>query len=255
MRNTTMKQSYKISVFVLFFICLFSSCITNKQKNYLQEEGQNKEYSMVPFQQYRLCVNDEIVYYLMTSSLETQRLYNGGSGASSLQSANTYRIYEDGCVVLPTIGRVKISGMTLKEAEKTITEAFKSVVIDSEVKISLANNYFYVQGDNGKGQFYMYKENLNIFQALAMAGDISSVGDKKHIKVIRKGINGDEVKTFDLRKESIIESEYYYVRPNDVIYIPTNSNSFFRVDSVSSFVSMFLAPVSLIVIVMSLFKI
>ncbi len=235
---------------------LFTSCITNKQKAYLQPEDVSA-YKFKDFEQYRLCVNDEIFMYLMTADQETQYLYNSGmqSGGTMSTGSSVYRIYDDGNVVLPTVGGVKISGLSLREAEQVLTGAYRKMVVDdAEVKLVLANNFYYVQGDHGKGRFSLYKEKLNIFEALAMAGDISSTGDKEHVKVIRRGVDGlDQVHTIDLRKASIVESEYYYIYPNDVIYIPTNSSSFFRVESVSSFVSMFVAPISLLVLVLSLF--
>lgn len=244
-----MKTSLSKIACILSVIFIFSSCITNKDKAYLQHEGRKSIYPMTLFEEYRLCVNDEIVYYLMTTSTETQYLYNMGSrsGGLDVNNAISYRVYEDGCVVLPTIGKVYVEGLSLRSAEKKITEKFKKLVVDAEVKIALTNNFFYVQGDGGKGQFFAYKENLNIFQALALAGDISSVGDKSKIKVIRRDSDGrDKVHTLDVRKESIIESEFYYIRPNDVIYIPTNANSFFRIDSFSGFVSLILMPLSLL---------
>ncbi len=255
-----MKNKIYIYVATLFLVSLFGSCITNKQKTYLQDDSKNRTYEIEPYKQYRLCMNDEVSMYLMTSSAETQYLYNAGMAgiqAGNMGSTfNVFRIYDNGCVVLPTVGSIKIAGMTLREAETAITKAYKEAVVeDAEVKLALTNNYFYVQGDQGKGQFFMYKEKMTIFQALAMAGDLSSVGDKRNVKIIRKGVDGvDEIKTLDLRKESIVESEYYYIYPNDVIYISTNSNSFFRIDSVSSFISLFVAPISLLVTVITLFK-
>ncbi|MDH8702306.1 polysaccharide export outer membrane protein [Dysgonomonadaceae bacterium PH5-43] len=251
-----MGKLYRNILLIIITTLLLPSCITNKQKLYLQDT--NVVYPSVPFEEYKLCVNDEIIYYLMTSDEETQALFNGSQGgASSVQSNNamTYQIHNDGCVDLPTLGKINIVGKTLKEAERILTSEFKKIIFDAEVKISLSNNYFYIQGDGGKGQFYLYRENLNIFQALAMAGDISNTGDKKHIKIIRQGSDGlDHVKTFDLRSESIIGSEYYYIKPNDVIYIPTNSNSFFRIDSFTSFVSFVVTPLSLIIMAVSLFN-
>lgn len=249
-----MKNRFPIISIVLFLsVLLFSSCITNKEKLYLQ--GSQKISRIVPFQPYRLSVNDEITYYLMTASQGTQYLYNGGRQLNAVQNGILLRIYEDGCIHLPTIGKVKIAGMTIREAEKAITEAFKIIVLDAEVKVALTNNYFYVEGDGGKGRFYVYKEDLTIFQALAMAGDISSTGDKQHIKIIRKGTSGiDQITTIDLRKESIIGTEYYYIRPNDVIYIPTNSKSFFRIESVSGFISTVVAPLSLVLAALTYFK-
>ncbi|MDL2223582.1 polysaccharide biosynthesis/export family protein [Bacteroidales bacterium OttesenSCG-928-M11] len=249
----------KSNIYLIFFLLLpflFSSCITNKQKVYLQKEGENKTYKVTPFEEYKLCINDEIIYYLMSTNEDTQYLYNAGStGVSSQQRGSVYRIYEDGCVVLPTIGKVYLVGLTLREAERELTKKFQGLVGDAEIKIAMSNNYFYVLGDNGKGQFYAYKENLNIFQALAMAGDITTTGSKDNIKIIRRGNDGlDHVQTIDLRKESIVESEFYYIYPNDVIYIPTNPNSFFRVDSFSGFVALILTPLSLLTLSISLLK-
>lgn len=249
-------KSYILCAVICCFVCFFSSCITTKETRYLQDV--ESSYQPVGFEQYKLRIDDEISFYLMTTSVETHYLYNfgqsrnmGGRGGSSA----SYRIYDNGSIFIPTLGWVKIVGLTLREAEDVLRKSFLKLVPDAEVKVTLTNNYFYVQGDGGKGQYSLYKENLNIFQALAMAGDISSIGDKKQIKIIRKGADGlDYVRTFDLRDKSIIQSEYYYIQPNDVIYIPTNPNSFFRIESVSQFVSMFVAPISLVMTVVLLFK-
>jgi protein involved in polysaccharide export with SLBB domain len=259
--NGAMKNKfYTISVACLS-VLLFSSCITNKQKLYLQNDGSNNRRVAVPFQQYQLGVNDEIIYYLMTSNQGTQYLYSNsseyaGAGSSSGRTDTpVFRIYEDGCVYLPTVGKIRVAGLTVREAERVIAERFKTVVLDAEVKVALANNYFYVQGDGGKGRFYLYKEDLTIFQALAMAGDISSTGDKQHIKIIRTGADGmDHIRTLDLRQESIVGTEYYYIRPNDVIYIPTNANAFFRIESVSGFISLIVAPLALVLSALTYFK-
>lgn len=248
-----MKKIFRKILVLSLLLLLMSSCITGKQKKYLQNDNEQTEYKTMPFEQYRLNVNDELVYYMMTEDLDVQQLYNMGSSMYTTNGNLTYRIYEDGCILLPSIGRVEVAGLTVSEAERRVTERFRAYVVpDAEIKIALANNYFYVQGDGGKGQFYMYKENLNIFQALAMAGDITSMGDKEHVRIIRKGSDGvDYIKTFDLRKASIIGSEYYYVRPNDVIYIPTTSRSFFRIDSMTSFITVIVTPLSLLLMAVS----
>ena len=244
------KVSFKYTL-LLSLLVFASSCISNKQKLYLQHDEKDR-YEMVPFEQYKLVVNDEIIFYLMTASLETQSFYNGGDNNFLTNNIRMFRIYEDGCIVLPTVGRVAVAGLSLREAERVIRAEFKEIVPDAEVKIALANNYFYVQGDGGKGQFFMYKEKLNIFQALAMAGDISTIGSKKDVKIIRRGKDGfDHSVTVDLRKESVIESDFYYIRPNDVIYIPTTSRSFFRIDSITGFITVIATPLSLIALSLS----
>lgn len=242
------------AILTVLATCLFSSCITNKQKKYLQTS--KPVYKQVNFEEYKLRVDDEITYQLITTNTESQSVFNshGSSYGYTQNYGSAYRIYDDGTVYLPFIGQVEIVGLTIRETQVKLKAKFREYAPDAEIKVALANNYFYVLGDGGKGQFYLYKDNLNIYQAMALAGDISSIGDKEHIKIIRKGTDGvDRIKTFDLRKESVIESEFYYVKPNDVIYIPTNPNSFFRVESFSSFVSLFVAPLSLLFVAISMF--
>lgn len=247
-----MKNKLYIYIIVFSVACIFNSCITTRQTKYLQA---GNSYGPVAYRPYQLRIDDEVSYYLLTSNTQTQALYNNGQvgGAVATDGNIGYRIYEDGTIHLP-IGPVKIAGLTLSEAEAAVKNAFLRLVPDAEVKLRLVNNVFYVESDAGRGQQLLYKENLNIFQALAMASDIPDTGDKKHVSIIRKGADGmDYIKTFDLREESIIESEFYYIKPNDVIYVPTNPNTFFRNDSLTSFVSLIVTPLSFIAMVVSLF--
>ena len=254
------RMKNKVYLYLVLLACIgtCSSCITKKDTTYLQR-SKKAMYSPAPKQEYRLRVNDEISYVLMSSNPETQSYYNGRVGGVAAytvgnEGLNSFRIYNDGTVHLP-IGQIRIEGLTLREAEGVIRNAFSAIVLDAEIKLSLVNNHFYVQGGNGgNGQFPIYKENLNIFQALALAGDISKFGNKKKIHLIRKGPDGlDHVKIFDLTQESIIESEFYYVMPNDVFYIPTSPKSFFRVDSVTSFMSLIVTPISFLVSILNIY--
>jgi polysaccharide export outer membrane protein len=91
-------------------------------------------------------------------------------------------------------------------------------------------------GEGGKGSFNIYKEKLNIFQALALAGGPATNADKKRVRIVRPNPEGGrpEVKEFDLRTVSVIDSEYYYVYPNDVIYLSSIKGDFWRIENYSS---------------------
>jgi polysaccharide export outer membrane protein len=71
-------------------------------------------------------------------------------------------------------------------------------------------------GDANSGIYNIYKERMTIFQALAMSGDLLNSGDRRHVRIIRPKGNGEpEVLEFDIRTNTIIDSKYYYVYPND----------------------------------------
>ncbi|HOH71383.1 MAG TPA: hypothetical protein PK552_04945, partial [Paludibacteraceae bacterium] len=101
-----------------------------------------------------------------------------------------------------------------------------------------------VIGEAGSGRYQIPKEKLNIFQALAMSGDMSTYSDRKKIQLIRQTEQGTVVKTFDLRSKSIINSEYYYSQPNDVIYVPFDGARYFGVTHFTGILSLVISTLS-----------
>jgi polysaccharide export outer membrane protein len=73
---------------------------------------------------------------------------------------------------------------------------------------------------------------MTIFEALAVGGDLSTYSDRKHVKVLRQMPSGEtEIKEFDIRSQDILGSEYYFIQPNDIIYVKAFKGQFFRVNS------------------------
>jgi polysaccharide export outer membrane protein len=139
------------------------------------------------------------------------------------------------------------------EAQDTLRAAFREIIPDAEVKLALYNKYFSVIGDAHASQYYIYKEKMNIFQALAMTGDVMNSGDRRHIRIIRPRNAGEqpEVLEFDIRTNTIIDSKYYYVYPNDVIYVARTKNSFYAVPNYAGFIGLITSSVALLTSVLS----
>jgi len=244
---------------ILFFglvAVLLSSCYSHRVIGYLQEPTkQNKlpVYDSVAYEPYRIRINDEIIYRLITMDETMSKMLGMNNISSYGQYANSYRVHEDGTIDLPFLHPVKVQGLTEKEAQDTLKAAFREIIPDADVKIALYNKYFSVVGDAHSGQFYIYKDKLNIFQALAMTGDVMNSGDRRHIRIIRPRDNGQEpeVLEFDMRTNSIIDSKYYYVYPNDVIYVARTKNSFYTVPSYSGFIGLITSSVALLTTVLN----
>ena len=116
-------------------------------------------------------------------------------------------------------------------------------VKDVQVKVTMANNFFYIYANDKRGSYQVYKDNMTIYQALAISQQTTGLMDLTRVSIVRKGPDGNtQVKTFDLRSQDVIQSEYYYIKPNDVIYFPTNKNSFFNISSMSSFITTMSVP-------------
>ena len=87
-----------------------------------------------------------------------------------------------------------------------------------------------------------------------MAGDISTFGDRGAIKLLRETPEGVKVSTFDIRSKNIINSEYYYIQPNDVIYIQDVRSQFFSVTNLGTALSTTFSTISFAVLIYNLVK-
>ena len=247
----------RLSILLLSFVAVFmTSCYSHRVIGYLQEPTKSNKlpvYDSVPYEPYRIRVNDEIIYRLITMDEKMSKMLGTNNMATSGQYANSYRVYADGTIDLPFLKPVKIAGLTEVEAQDTLRAAFREIIPDADVKVALYNKYFSVIGDANAGQFYIYKEKMNIFQALALTGDVMNSGDRRHIRIIRPRDDGQEpeILEFDMRTNSIIDSKYYYIYPNDVIYVARTKDSFYKVPSYTGFIGLVTSSVALLTSVLN----
>lgn len=247
-------KSMRLALVTVITLLLCSSCITNKDLTLLQDGKKMPQYEQADYSYYRLQKNDMIRIRLLTTNDEAAAIFDMNNGSSSSSSGgNSYRIYEDGTIDIPFINNIPVAGLTLREAAKVIEGRMKEFVPDAMVKVALANDKFYVIADKKTGVYEFYKEKLNIFQALAMTGNIPNNVDRRRVRIIRPDVDGKaQVIQFDMRAKSIIGSEYYYIQPNDVIYISSIKGNFFRTESYTESVGFITTSISFLVTVFNL---
>lgn len=239
-----MKKTFYYILSFLVLIVAVSSCISSEETNYMQTLP--KDYPLVGFEEYRLAVRDNVSCQISTSDEETLQLYRSIlANSPGEQTGIGLVVYEDSTVILPFFGAVKVAGLTVQEAELKIQDVMRESILDAQVKLSLLNNNFYIYANDRQGAYRVYKENLTIYQALAISGQTTERMDLSRVKIVRKGEDGrDIIKEFDLRSQDVIQSEFYYIKPNDVIYFATSKNAFFNVTSVNSFINMVMTPLT-----------
>lgn len=250
-----LKKFVYISVLSLV-LGLCSSCMTTHKVNYLQPSGRGiPEYAdTVEYKDYRLQKGDYLYILIHSPNPDEVAMYNGYSSQSSNSSLDNadpatarlfmYVVAEDGCINYPYVGKLPVLGKTTREVKFLLEEALKESVSHASVEIKLSNRSFSVLGEAGSGRYNMPKDKLNIYQALAMCGDMSYYSKRNEIQIIRQTENGTIVKTFDLRGQSLINSEFYYIQPNDVIYVPFSSAKFFGVQHFTGVTSLTLSTIS-----------
>ena len=246
--------------FVLFVSCLvlfLSSCITASKVNYLQE---TKNYipsyrDTVSYSEYLIKPGDRLFVKVYSPDNKTNTLFNGegnmisnvlnnSGGSSSNTELFTYLVQDNGTVQLPMAGDVKVSGYSVRQARDMIETSLKPFFKFSTVSVILTGRSFSIISNNKAGKYSITHEKVNIFEALAMAGNLDEFGDRRKIRVIRQTVTGPVVKVFDLRSKDIIHSEYYYIQPNDVIYIQNMKEEIYGMTSFASMLSFVMTTLS-----------
>lgn len=233
---------------ILFILSLLTSCVTSKRVNLVQKPNlviPAYPKDTVPVE-YKLQVGDQVSILVNTLSEDTKRLFSGGiqGGASSGTDMYSYTIYADSCVNFPFVGKIKLAGASTREAREIVTQKLIPVAPDCDADVRLVNSYFTIVGDAANGRFPIPKEKLNVFQVLAMSGGLNPISDRAHIRVLRPSSTGTIVRSFDIRSKDIIDSEFYYVQPNDVIYVQSFNGQFFRMESFSAVLSTIMTSLS-----------
>ena len=249
-----MKQIRLLIPFLLFLVV--SSCVTTKKVNYLQEPGRHipSYVDTITYADYELQVEDRLYIQVYSIDEKTAALFNSGMRGTNIRqytrnSSNayttdlyTYLIDDDGNINFPTVGELYVKGMTTREVKHLLEERLAGMVtLESEmptisVEVQVVQRTFSIIGLNA-GRYALPKEKVTIFEAIAMAGDINDIGDRSQIKIIRRQNDSTTVKTFDVRSKDIINSEFYYIEPNDVIYIRKFPGYSFGINSAASVIS------------------
>jgi len=231
--------STNISMLSLVLLILLGGCVTTEEATYLQEYEESAytgEY--VPPEDYLIKHNDNL--YIRVTSLDPtlSLMFNamGEGGALRADEASShllsYPVELDGTVDLPYVGPVVVAGKTLPEAKEDIAIVLEDYLRDASLTVKLVNNYVSILGEvRAPGMYIIYKERLNIYQALSMAGDVADFGDRYTLAIIRQTDEKSLVKEFDITDKNIIDSEFYYVLPGDVIYVKPMKGRYFAVNT------------------------
>lgn len=219
---------------------LLTSCVTNKKLTYIQYKGtRNDVIEPVTPSDYKLMPFDNLFIRVVTPDPQWSAMFNTMPIATysisvTEQSADlvSYPVDGEGYIELPFAGRIKVVGKTLAIVTDEVEKVLKGYVADAAVTVKMINNYVSLIGEVQRpGRYPIYKERMNIFQALAMAGDLNEYSNRQKIQLIRQTPDGTLVKEFNLTDRSIIASEFFYVMPNDVIYAQPMKGKFFQLNA------------------------
>lgn len=177
-----------------------------------------------------------------------------GLSTYSQPQLQPYLVDNSGQINFPVLGMITLSGLTKREAELKITDLLGKYLKEPPVvTVSFVNYKISVLGEVARpNTFTISNEKVNIFEALAMAGDMTIWGRRDNVKIIREDAQGNQrVILMDLNDRNLIYSPYYYLQQNDVVYVEPNKTKA-RNSEIGSATGIWLSATSVVISVATL---
>jgi polysaccharide export outer membrane protein len=236
-KNSKMKISLSylwIGVFVLL-----TSCVSNQDMVYLQKkEGQNVNPSITAIysKPYRLQTNDVLSVTIKAIDPKLVTIFSPSNQAEVGKSESAlyfdgFKVDDHGNIRMPVLGEINVIGFTVEEVRDKIEKELLANYFNKEanlfVTVKMAGFKYTITGEvGGKGTKVLFQDRVNIMEAIANSGDITALGNRKDVIIIRQLPTGTEMYSVDLTDISVMNSPYYYLQPNDFIYVkPLKKNT------------------------------
>lgn len=260
MRPNKMRKSTSIyiAISVLFFQLV--ACVNTRTTGYLKS-AKETTYQVDANPETLIQKNDILSITITSLNADASIVFNtsnnhvlnsSASNGTIIQSGG-YLVNTDGYIQLPILGNVMASGISKKELHDRITEALvsKQLLVDPIVTIRHMNYEVTVIGEVGRPSVInVPNEKISILKALGLAGDITIYGKRDNVLLIRE-VNGQKtLKRLDLNSQTLLNSSYYYLMPNDIVYVEPNKNKLASVSRGRQLLPAILSGLSVAVIVL-----
>ncbi|RTY85583.1 polysaccharide biosynthesis/export family protein [Flavobacterium sp. RSP15] len=226
-------MSKSVLCLLLVISVLLFSCIPTKDLIYLQKKdtsAQESTIAVVGSKPYRLQTNDVLSITIKAIDPKLVAIFSPTSEGGSVGKSES-ALYFDGFTVddhgnirVPVLGELNVIGYTLDEIRVRIEKQLLAEYFNAEanifVTVKLSGFRYTINGEIGStGTKTLFQEQVNIMEAIANAGDISITGDRKAVTIMRKTPTGVQMHDLDLTDINVMQSPYYYLQPNDYVYI------------------------------------
>ena len=215
----------------------------------------------------RIQSDDELVISITSAVPEATAVYNlpmdnpatrGNMRQTTQPRSQTYVVDEEGCIMLPTLGRMMVKGKTLTEISNEIKAMVAQDVHDPYVRVDIVNFTVDVMGEVRSPQrVYSGRQYFTVLDALSQCGDLTEYGQRDKVYVIRTENGQRSYQRLDLNNSEVFNSPYFYLRQNDVVYVEPNKirtdnskynqNNAFKLSVISTVVSSVSVIASLVI--------
>lgn len=266
--STLLRHCIKVSSWFLF-ISSFWCCTSIKTVTYFQdkETADTARYAtlatIVPPVS-TIQPNDVLAIIVTSLSEESNALFNilntttvplasygAGVGSQSLG----YLVDPTGNVTMPLVGEVKLTGLTLEAASQLINEKLAKYLKETTVNVRYLNRKFTVIGEVTRpGVYNLLDNNRTLPEVIGIAGDLTVFGRRDNVTIIRTTVDKREVIKIDLTNRNVLESPYYFIQNNDVVYVEAKAGKITSSDRTLQLLPIFLGATSAILVLINIFR-
>lgn len=214
-------------------LLVFSSCVQQKKMLLLKDMEMANESTSIEYRNertldYKIQPGDNL-YIRATSIIDekTSAILNGGSeSGNNVMSSdagiylNSYTVNKEGFIDYPLTGLVEVKNLTVEQVKDKLQEQLSKYVKETMLMVKLASFDLTIIGEVSRpGKYKVYQSEIGILEAMALAGNTTNFAKTKSVKLVRRTDDGSEIITLDIGKADILSSPYYYLKPNDIIYV------------------------------------
>ena len=231
-----MKKFIYSELVALTMVLMLSGCGSTKNVAYFQNADSISLAASKMLYEAKIMPKDELTITVITTDPKVAMPFNlavsntiGTSGqlSSSQGSLQGYLVDNNGNIEFPVVGTLHVGGLTKKQAEDLVKSKIKPYLADSEnpiVTVRMASYHVSVIGEVTKpGIISVPQEKMSVLEALAQAGDLTIYGKRDNVLLIRQDAEGEKhTYRMNLNDANIINSPFYYLQQNDIIYVEPN---------------------------------
>lgn len=251
----------KVSLVLGLFLVVFSSCVKYRNLVMMNETNLPTQGAVYESQSevYKVRTKDLLDITVASTDANSIHIFSKSIGQGNINPASESGIYLKGYVVddsgkvsIPIIGDVKVAGKTMMEVKDTLQSLLDGYFKYSTIDVKLLSFRISVLGEvASNGNFPIYREEINLLEAIAVSGGMTDFSRKDNVKIIRDiGQGKKEVMRVDFTNPNLLNHPWYYLKPNDIVYVEPLKAKRLRVNNTT--ISIFFSALSFTLLTINL---
>jgi polysaccharide export outer membrane protein len=207
-------------VFSIVILTTLIGCIPTEKLKYVVAESDIKNDYYNNRSEKTIQPYDYLYIKIYSLDEKTNSIFNIDERSLQNEQLISYEVNERGFINFPFVGDIFVKGLTIDEAKNKLEKELNQYLTNISVRVRFVGNKITILGEvNQPGCHTFFDEKISIFEALGLANDVASFGNKTKITLIREKNDTVKYQYLDLTNKHIAESDYYYLLPNDILIV------------------------------------